>query len=330
MTKRFAVDWAQKKDYQLCNLKTEKLASLPAKPEAWLKFFKKNPDSEYFLEEGGAEPFKLYAFKLGSKVFTIPGIEAKRWRDELGVKKTTDQADAFYLARLAKTRSNSFRPFEKMDILTARIYIFFKSREKTESDMVQAKNRLWALKHQFEMFEPSPSEQKILEDSEKLIELLGKKFKDETRVLEKMVKEHPLWSNYLSEFKGVGPACAGGIIASIKRIERFGEDKAAKYRLRSFAGMKKKKGDQNFNHTLKSALYIFAEHVERNQNPEWRRLYDQCKEFYKNRHPDWTKGHIRNWTLRWIETKFLDQLWEFWSGNGHKTVQKENGISKLL
>ncbi len=138
-------------------------------------------------------------------------------------------------------------------------------------------------------------------------------FNQYTSELNKLVVEHPIWNGYLKDTKGVGPACAGGLISGIKRASKFG----SKYSLRHYAGMITKKGNQGFNHSLKRALYFFAEGIIKARTPIWRELYDNIKTYYANKHPDWIRGKVHNYAIKFTQTKFLDTLYK-------KMVEVEN------
>ncbi len=302
---QYAIDWATRKELKVCQVKTGKIKTLSNQIEAWEKWLRTLKPSEFYLEEGGGDSFKLLARKLGHKVFTTPGIFIKRQRDQFGLEKD-DDIDSLVISMVVKMQPNLFREFEQQDEILARIYLVFKMREKTETNLVQEKNRLFALGKSLELLQLDGYEQKIIAKQENLVKSLQDKFKVETRLLARETRKSPHWS-FFASVKGCGEVAAGGIISSVKKIDRFPH----KYPLRAFAGMKKKKGDQNFSHPLKRALYFFAKGIIKAKNEKWYPLYLETKKFYTKKHPDWKKGKVDAYAMKFIETKFLDDYYEY-------------------
>jgi len=322
---QYAVDWATRKDIKICNVKTGKVESLPNQIDAWRKWFKKlnkrgsakeilstdlvlSP-CEFYLEEGGGDSFKLLARKLKHKIFTIPGVEVKRERNRMGLEKD-DETDALILRSMIGN-GFSFRAFTESDEVTAKIYLIYKGLEKTEANLVQEKNRLFALTNQIELLSLDGFEKKLIDRQTELVKSLQNKFKTEFNLLKKIIHSTKEWTEFFEPIKGCGERTAGGIMGSIKNIGRFPH----KFNLRSYGGMKKKKGNQNFCHSLKRALYFFAKGVIRQKNEEWYSLYLDMKRYYKNKHKEWTKAKLDNWATKFIETKFLDKYYNY-SKNG--------------
>ena len=99
---------------------------------------------------------------------------------------------------------------------------------------------------------------------------------------------------------------AGGLIAGIKRASKYDD----KYSLPSYEGMITKKGNQGFNHQLKRTLYFFVEGITKGKNKNWKKLLDNMKVYYREKHPDWEKGKIASYARKFVETKFLDKLYK--------------------
>ena len=234
----------------------------------------------------------------------LPGIRVKECRDGLELPKT-DETDASAIKILIKEHPEEFYEFKELDEITARISIIFKERADTEKVMVATKLRLFALKNRLELVNLDGYEGEAIEKKEAVISALQEDFELQTKLLQIEVEKHPVWEDYLKGIKGVGPAVAGGLIAGIKRASRFND----KYALRHYAGMVAKKGNQKFNHQLKRALFYFSEEVIKQNTPIWRKLYDGMKLFYSNKHPDWSKGRINNYTKKFVQTKFLNELY---------------------
>lgn len=300
----FSVDWAVKKELQIYDIQRDKLKSIPPTLDAFAKFLQSKKPTQFYFEEGGGDSYKLQARRVGHQVFTIPGKRIKDYRDELGLAKS-DEADAVILGKFAKRYPEKFYQFQELDETVARISILFKERLDTEKTLVRTKNRLFALKLRLELISLDGHKEKVIKRKENVIKALEQEFNDQTRLLFREVKKHPL-NGYFEGIKGVGPATAAGLIATIKRASRFDD----RYSLRHYAGMVKKKGNQNFSHPLKRALYFFCTAIIKNRTPFWRELYDNMKIYYKNKHSDWKKGRVNNYAMKFVETKFLDTMYK--------------------
>lgn len=307
---RYTVDWATKKEIKVCNVETGKVKSLPNQLDAWVKWFETVKPSGFYLEEGGGDSFKLLARKLGHKVFTIPGVEVKKERDRLALDKS-DTTDALVLATMVKD-GFSFRPFTESDETTAKIYLIYKGLEKTEANLVQEKNRLFALTNMLELLSLDGFEKKLIDRQTELVKSLEAKFKTEFNLLKKVVHTTTDWTDFFEPIKGVGERTAGGMMGSIKNIDRFPH----RFNLRSYGGMKQRKGNPNFCRPLKRALYFFAKGVIRQKNPEWYSLYLDMKNYYQDKHKDWSKGKVDSWATKFIETKFLDNYYNYCKQRG--------------
>ncbi|GAI98171.1 unnamed protein product, partial [marine sediment metagenome] len=211
-----------------------------------------------------------------------------------GLNSPFDENDASVIKILIKEHLKEFYEFKELDEITARISIIFKERADTEKVMVATKLRLFALKNRLELVNLNGYEKEAVEKKEAIIQALQEDFELQTKLLQIEVRKHPVWSNYLKEIKGVGPAVAGGLIAGIKRASRFTD----KYALRHYAGMVTKKGNQKFNHQLKRTLFHFSEEIIRQNTPIWRELYDEMKINYGDKHPDWKKGKVNNYAKK--------------------------------
>ena len=304
--KKIAIDWSVSKD-MFYTENGEKVKKIPATKESFQKFLDKlKGDTGLYFEAGGGDIFKLMAHKNGCKVFIIPGKQTKEEREKLGIEKT-DENDVKIIHLMAVNNPKKFRQFSERDELVSKICIAFKSRKDVEESLVRAKNRLFALESQMDLLNiPKKDREKRIQNKQAIIEQLEKDFTFETRSLEKLVKQHPLWNSYLKDEKGIGPAVAGGIISQVKDVSRFDN----KYSLRHYAGMITKKGNQDFNHKLKRALYFFATGIIKNRNPKWRTLYDNMKIYYRDKHSDWSKGKVNNYAIKFVQTKFLDNFYK--------------------
>lgn len=316
--KIYAIDWATKKDLAITK-DGQKVKFIPATIESFEKFINSldGAGGQFYFEEGGGDSFKLLADKNDHKVFTILGKIINDRREESGIEKN-DENDVKIIFSMAKNNPGSFREFALLDIITAKICVLFKIRSDTEQNLVRAKNRLFSLEKRLELLDLGKDKKKLMEKEKEVIKKLEGKFKLQTDSLGKLVKKHSLWNSYLENEKGIGPVVTGGLIAGIERASRFEN----KYCLRHYAGMVTKKGDQTFNHNLKRTLYFFIEGIVKARTPKWRELYDNMKIYYANKHSDWKKGKVDNYAKKFVQTKFLDDLYK-------KMVEGENASSPL-
>jgi transposase len=324
----FAVDWATKKEYQIYNMDEEKLTSIPATQQAFQEFFEKLGDtkSSFFIEEGGGDTFKLMALKGEHRVFTIIGKKVKEYREKLGLLKT-DETDAKVIGELAKifgvgdatknvlptgmlpqscSPSSLFYEFKESDMLTLKISILHREYCKLDTEIIQHKNQLFALKKKLALVASIKEVKKIISKREEAIKLQEQEKASIKALLIKLIKNHPV-QEYFKTVKGVGPVVAAGIIGSIGRFARF----PSKYSLRHFAGMITKKGQTSYNRPLKKALYYFIEEIIKNRTPLWRDMYDSRKKDYAAKHPDWSAGKVNGFTMKFVQTKFLDEVYKY-------------------
>jgi len=302
----YAVDWATKKDLAITN-DGKKVKFISATIEGFDKFLNSlNGDKyQFYFEEGGGDSFKLLADRNGHKVFTTLGKNTDNRREKLGIEKT-DENDVKIIFDMAISNPELFREFALLDLITAKICVLFKIRSDTEQNLVRAKNRLFSLNKRLELLELGKDKDKLLEREKETIDKLKKQFELQTKTLEKLLKEHPVWNDYLKNEKGIGAVVASGLIAGIKRASKYDD----KYSMRHYAGMITKKGNQQFNHQLKRTLYFFIEGIIKARTPKWRELYDNMKVYYANKHPDWKKGKVDNYAKKFVQTKFLDGLYK--------------------
>jgi len=302
----YAVDWATKKDLAITN-DGKKVKFISATIEGFDKFLNSlNGDKyQFYFEEGGGDSFKLLADRNGHKVFTTLGKNTDNRREKLGIEKT-DENDVKIIFDMAISNPELFREFALLDLITAKICVLFKIRSDTEQNLVRAKNRLFSLNKRLELLELGKDKDKLLEREKETIDKLKKQFELQTKTLEKLLKEHPVWNDYLKNEKGIGAVVASGLIAGIKRASKYDD----KYSMRHYAGMITKKGNQQFNHQLKRTLYFFIEGIIKARTPIWRELYDNMKIYYQEKHQDWSKGKVNNYAKKFVQTKFLDGLYK--------------------
>lgn len=301
----YSIDWAVKKKFQIYNISTKKLMSIPPVREAFDKFFDSlSSQHSFYIEEGGGDTFKLLALKYGHKVFTISGKKVKNLREKLEIQKN-DENDVKVTAILAEEQSQEFYEYVEDDKLVLKICLLSRECTKLVKDSTRKKNQLCAFKNKLELLTSEKVVNRMVERRRNTIKALEKEVNAVGRQLLKQIEKHPLWISYLKDVKGIGPIAAAGIIGSVRRFSRFPN----KYSLRHFAGMVTKKQNPNYNRYLKQALYNFVEGIIKNRTQPWRQLYDDMKVYYNENHPDWIPGKIDAYAKKFVQTKFLDTLW---------------------
>jgi len=90
-----ACDWATKKALKIFDSYTSKVKTIQNTIPEFEKFLKslKTEKVTFLLEFGGADTFKIMAFRAGHQVLQVPGKKIKDYRDSLGLEKT-DEIDA--------------------------------------------------------------------------------------------------------------------------------------------------------------------------------------------------------------------------------------------
>lgn len=149
-----------------------------------------------------------------------------------------------------------------------------------------------------------------------------------------MLKDVPIWTEWLKGVYGIGPCLAGSLIAGMVDINRFETISA----LWHYCGMhvvdgeapRRKRGSKiTWNPFLRMTIFKTTDSFVK-QNAEkcqYRELYDTKKKFYQIKFPDevkipgtkgqkdrvkYSKGHIHNMAKRYAGKIFLAHLWVKW------------------
>jgi hypothetical protein len=158
------------------------------------------------------------------------------------------------------------------------------------------------------------------------------------RRLGMILREFPIWNDFMDDVKGVGPAMAGVIISEINIH-------TAEYpsSLHKYAGLDVVKGEGRgrFKHHLEESTYTDKDGAEQTKmgitfNPflktkligvlgssfikqkaetsPYRSIYDSYKHRLENhpKHKEKTKGHRHNMAVRYMVKKFLTDLYNAW------------------
>ena len=149
----------------------------------------------------------------------------------------------------------------------------------------------------------------FMKDAEKLEKTCGK-------YIEVIVRDEPIYADFLQDINGIGHILAGGLIAWISDIGRF----ATISKLWAYSGMHvvdgkaptRKKGESiNWNSTLKSHLWKTGECFVKCKS-RYRDLYDKYREIEDKNHPELSKLHRYNRAKRKVVKVFLSHLWVRW------------------
>ena len=170
--------------------------------------------------------------------------------------------------------------------------------------------------------------------------------------LEKLLDDFPIYTEFLKDIRGVGPAMAGIIISEIDITKAEYPSSIHKY-----AGLDVVKGEgrSRKKHHLEESTYIDKEGKEQKKmgitfNPflktkligvlgtsflrsasEYREHYDNYKNRLENApaHKQKTKGHRHNMAVRYMVKRFLIDLYVNWRTLEGLPVAKEYSEAKL-
>ena len=170
--------------------------------------------------------------------------------------------------------------------------------------------------------------------------------------LEKLLDDFPIYTEFLKDVRGVGPAMAGVIISEIDITKAEYPSSIHKY-----AGLDVIKGEgrSRKKHHLEESTYIDREGKEQTKmgitfNPflktklvgvlgtsflrsasEYREHYDNYKNRLENApaHKEKTKGHRHNMAIRYMIKRFLIDLYVNWRTLEGLPVAKEYAEAKL-
>jgi len=312
----YSIDWAVKKNIIIFD--GEKTKSIPPTIDAIEKFLASfdGGKATFLFEAGGADVFKLLAFRAGHAVMQIPGRRVKESRDSQVTEKS-DENDARLLWQLWQENNGGgamnllpllaneivpapFYAFTEDDKNIAELQILFREHEKLKQEIVREKNRLIAFKRRFEVAavedvgKIAESAKTAIKAKEKALALIKAK-------LGKKLKAHKIWNGYLSKIKGIGPVIGAGLIGEIGS-RQFASPES----LRHYAGMIPKSESTEFNRFLKVILYHVIEGFIKHRTPGWREKYDELKSYYASKHPDWRKGKIDSYAKKLLARIFLD------------------------
>lgn len=213
------------------------------------------------------------------------------------------------------------------------------TRTQIQKTRIAFSNRLSAIERGADRAE-QPEQAKLEAVYARLVDLEALLDKD----IAEEVKGIPIYER-VSTVKGIGPMLAAKIIAMIDIAKC--DTISSLWRFAGFGvvdGQREKltKGEKaHYCRRLKTALYLIGSSFLKSNSP-YRDIYDQAKEKYQQKHPDWTKLHIHHAAMGDMLKIFLSHLWETWrqmeglpvtqpyilypeSGHSHKIDKKQFG-----
>jgi hypothetical protein len=125
--------------------------------------------------------------------------------------------------------------------------------------------------------------------------------------------DHPLRKRFLNYVKGIGPILSSGIISwfsdPILKADYVSQ-------IWSYCGLSpqstRKKGEKTkYNPRVKTFCWKIGQSFIKFKC-FGRKLYDDFKEQAKEKHKDWSKLHIHNYTRRKVVKLFIASIWETW------------------
>jgi len=170
----------------------------------------------------------------------------------------------------------------------------------------------------------------LLDSMEFIDEPMDKKVQ---KGLKKFIKDQPVYINFLSKIRGIGPIYSAKLVSYLGDCSRF--DTVSK--LWAYTGNhiiegkapKRRKGqDANWNHKLRMLTWQISDQFVRQNKGYYRRKYDEEKERqleqefeegilfekygkpYKQEDTKLSRGHAHNRALRKIRKHFLSHYWE--------------------
>ena len=158
------------------------------------------------------------------------------------------------------------------------------------------------------------------------------------KLVEKDIKDIPIWNEYLAGIKGVGPVMGGSLIAWIDDIGRF--DTISKLWAFSVGkpGEKRTRGKKvGYNPHFKTLMWKIGKQMLMSKNEMYSEIYNDAKRSYLQRDDikkahEGKKGyklHVHLMSQRKMEKIFLSHLWVAWRKIEGMPVSKPYVIEKL-
>lgn len=254
-TKFIAIDWSNKAD-SLAVYDGQQISHTMPEPRKGLVIVTENLPVKY------ARPY----FDMGARIFRCDTHLTAKQRRKLGIEKSHEN-DVKILYDSFREEPDSFREwiFDHHYARLNDLYVTFKQIQKCRVSMG---NRVYA--------------QSLPVVKEFLKELDASEKKLLKQVME-VLKVMPIYTDFLSQVKGVGPAIAGGLLAFTQDVNRF----PTQSHLMAYFGLhvvdgeapRKRTGQKaNWHGEARSILLgVFGDSLVKQNTPECRDIYDKEK-----------------------------------------------------
>lgn len=284
----------------------------------------------------------------GTQILRIRSSALKEWREKYGREK---DEDAQTLAELVRDHSADFFPVIRRDRDLIRLGEAWRNRNDATKARIGAEQRFLAhLTGQIFCSEEGKYPEGEIEllyqeqrSNDRIIQALLEEEKERDKEVEAILRDLPVYTELLSQIKGVGPMIAARLIVAIGDIRRFKTDA----KLKAFLGVhvkngklpRRRAGEQaNWQQDGRQALWLFVtEQCNLRPNSEWGKKlreyktklrekhpvvecsqceipWEQCEKTGNGRHVQkYSKIHIQKMASWRTATKFVEWLWAEWT-----------------
>lgn len=293
--KLYAVDWSHTE---------EKLRVMSVDSKKWSsKLPEPSPDIVLITENMPINIARPY-LEAGTTVLRCTPNASAEMRKKLNYEKTDDN-DVFIIFELYRRKPNIFRPMRPPSKLKQ---LAINYHQLAYGTMPAIKNRFWHAED---------------DDNKAFLDDLERTKNNLRKMIEVELKNYPIYTQFLSKIKGVGPALAAMLIGNTEPIDRFDNHS----NLCSYFGLtldgdgkarKRKKGEvANWNAQGKSLICeLIPDQFIKHRTPVYREIYDEEKAkqiaiLEKSGHNGW-KGHAERRARRKVGKIFLHHFWKEW------------------
>ena len=292
------------------------------------------------LLAGSGDGLLLRIQERGAKIFTFPTIHLN------GHTKTEEITQAIIDASPEKLLA--FTPTDAKMVELGIAVNLYQSVQRTMR--IPAQQRLSALVEDLDLLVGHPPLRKKKEAKTTWAAMFEERLKSfrayedqiAKAVFKPLLKEIPIWTEYLKAVRGIDTILAAQLVAPIKTGRRF----PTKRGFRKYCGrapnngwlMRRKRGEkQGYHSGLKVVTYKIGESFIKARNPKFRGIYDERRLIEEKEHDGkcgiWShadskkagtgkrslgtqvcsrKGHMYARARHWMICRFLDELWQTW------------------
>jgi len=77
----------------------------------------------------------------------------------------------------------------------------------------------------------------------------------------------------------------------------------------------------------RAVVWTIGDCLIKGNKGKYRAVYDDRKQYVKERSPDWTDGHQHRWAQRCMEKKLILDIWKEWNAAGHSVNDNHTGAA---